>query len=165
MKTIKTQIGLLLFMAFSLALNANTFNANGNDTLSFMEVKGKILKRDKTAGMYQVQLIYNNTIQETKIINDEKPFVFTVTNNKDYIIKVIKEGYADKTLSILSRQLKGESTEGIYRYEFVVNLEANGEQSNFGLFSKTISEEAKVSKNLPEFNWKRKYCRKVTPLP
>lgn len=164
MKTINTKISLLFCLVLSLVLNTTTLSSNNNDTISFMEVKGKIVKSDNIYGVYQVQLICDNAIQETKIIKDDKPFVFTVLNDKSYTIKIIKDGYTNKTVYINTNNLKGEYSVGLFRYEFVVKLETSVEQSSMRL-TNTSSNEIKDSKNLPEFNWSRKYCKKVTPLP
>lgn len=137
-----------------------------NDSVAFLEVRGKILKNDNTYGVYKVLLISDNVVQETKIMNDERAFTFSVPNNKNYMIKVIKKGYADKVVYVNAGQSKSEYSKGLYRYEFVVKMESWEGQSDLGLSPDIkVEESSNISDGKPEFNWNRKYCKKVTPLP
>ena len=144
---------------------SGNFNLTFNDTVTFFEVKGKIVKSDNIYGVYKVLLICDNSVQETKIMNDEKSFTFTLPKNKNYMIKVVKKGYSDKVVYVNAGQLKSEHSNGLFRYEFMIKMESGEGQSDTGDFSNAIKEDLNISTNKPEFNWSRKYCKKVTPLP
>lgn len=159
------KISLILFITISFWSYSGNLNSGFNDTVAFFEVKGKIIKSDNVYGVYKVLLICDNMIQETKIMNDEKSFAFTLPKNKNYTIKVIKKGYADKVVYVNAGQLKNEYSNGLFRYEFVVKMESGEGQSDSGDFSNALREDLNISKSKPEFNWNRKYCKKVMPLP
>lgn len=159
------KISLILFITISLTSYSGNYNLSNNDTVSFLEVKGKILKNDNIYGVYKVLLICGNSVEETKIISDEKPFSFTLPKNKNYTIKVVKKGYADKVVYINAGQLKNEYSNGLFRYEFFVKMESGEGSENVGSMSEALKEDLNISNKKPEFNWSRKYCKKVTPLP
>ncbi len=162
---VKINIATLLFAIISLALNAGNPPANENGSDPVMEVTGKISKKSKGSGLYKVELVYLNTIVDTKFVDDEMSFNFSLPQNRDYIIKIHKKGYATKSVSVNTGVSKYPNTKGYYKYEFIAAMEEN-------ISVKNLSGDAKVSQidnpatdeQIGYLDLKRKYSKKVKPL-
>jgi hypothetical protein len=161
MKTnFKTIICLVLFTALSFAVNANI-----NDSLPYLEIKGKISKKGKPDGTYKVELLYKNLVVDTKEVRDEDSFSFTMPSNRDYMVKIYKKGYATKLIGINTGLHKYEHSEKFYKYEFVTEMEE--------VLLKTIEIDSienplnvtGLDNKENGFNYRRKYAKKLKALP
>lgn len=161
--TLKFNIAVILLAIISFTLNAGNPDAKASDPV--MEVKGKISKKAKGSGLYKVELIFLNTVVDTKFVDDEMSFNFSLPHNRDYIIKIYKKGYATKSVSVNTGVSKYPNTKGYYKYEFIAEMEED-------ISLKNVNGDAKVSQydnsvgeqEIGYFDLKRKYSRKVKPL-
>jgi hypothetical protein len=152
----------MLFTALSVAIKANS---NVNDSLPYLEIKGKISKKGHPNGTYKVELLYRNTIVETKEVKDEDSFSFIIPGNRDYTVKIYKKGYSTKLIGINTGLHKYEYSEKYYKYEFVTEMEE--------LLLRTIEIDS-IENPMPVsgldnkengFNYRRKYAKKLKALP
>jgi len=160
-KTLKINIAFLLLAIVSFAVNAD----NSNTTDPGMEIKGKISKKGKASGLYKVELVYANTVVDTKFVDDEMSFNFTLPHNRDYLIKIYKKGYTTKTVSVKTNTAKYNDKNGYYKYEFVAEMEEDITLKNLNADSKVGKYDNNAGEQqIGYFDLKRKYCKKVKPL-
>lgn len=149
-----------------MLLTAMSFALNANDNLPAFEVKGKIVKKDRAMGLYKVELLFKNTVIDSKFVDDAMPFNFTLPHNRDYIIKISKKGYVTKMVSVNTGMSKFESANGCYKYEFIVemieDIKLKSVETGLNDYPNTITE---MNCKYTDFNHSRKYTKKVTPLP
>ena len=119
-KDLNTIACLILFVALSFTLNANT---GVNDSLPNIEIKGKIMKKTKARGTYKVELFYNDVIIDSKEVKDKDPFNFTIPSQKKYVIKIYKPGFDTKIIDINKDLYKSIYSEQFYKCEFTTRLE------------------------------------------
>lgn len=161
---LKISICLALFTTLSFVMNANNFE-KFNDSLPYLEIKGKISKKGKPDGTYKVELLYRNIVVDTKEVRDENSFHFIMPSNRDYVVKIYKKGYATKVIGINTGLPKFEYAERYYKYEFVTEMEE--------ILVKTIEiDSIEHPLNLTgldnrenDFNYRRKYAKKLKALP
>lgn len=162
----KITLSLILITILSLTLNAGSTNVN--DSLPFLEVKGKIAKKAKTvsSGLYKVELIFKSVVIDSKFVDDEMPFSFKLPHNRDYTIKVYKKGYATKSVRINTGLSKYENSKGYYKYEFVVEMEEDITVKNsLTGINNSPATITGMDNQYIDFNHTRKYTKKVRPLP
>ena len=154
----------MLFTAISFALNANHL-LKINDSLPYLEIKGKISDKSKNNGTYKVELLFNNVVIDSKEVKDDNSFSFTLPSNRDYIVKIFKKGFATKQIGINTGLHKYDYSEKYYKYEFVTDMEE--------ILLKTIEIDSvenpiKVTgleNKENSFNYRRKYAKKMRALP
>lgn len=152
----------MLFTALSFAVNASTII---NDSLPYLEIKGKISKKGAPNGTYKVELLYRNIVIETKEVNDENPFSFIMPSNRDYVVKIHKKGYSTKVIGINTGLHKYEYSERYYKYEFVTEMEE--------VLLRTIEIDSienplnltGLDNKEKDFHYRRKYAKKLKALP
>jgi hypothetical protein len=92
------------------------------DTSDFLDITGKF---DGTVsdfkGAYTATLIQHNTIMEKQTLNVKKSFDFTLKKNMLYAIRIEKEGFISKTISVST--YAPNKIDGRNNYEFI--LETN----------------------------------------
>lgn len=119
MKNITTQFALLILMGiFSVTANASIKTP---DTASCLELSGKILKLKKnSSNTYTINLVCDNAVIETKVIKGNKEFKFNLKKNGWYMVKISKEGYVCRTISV-DTKLASEN-DGYYKFAFDTEL-------------------------------------------
>jgi hypothetical protein len=103
-----------------------------SDTSDCLEVTGKFDGTVKDFnGVYTATLILDNTVIATQIMNVRKSFVFVLDKNNLYTVKVEKEGFIPKMISI-STKIDGKlDDKNSYVFKFETNLLSEGLQGNF----------------------------------
>lgn len=119
MKTITTQfVTLIILGLFSVTAKASIKTP---DTASCLELSGKILKLKKYASnTYTINLVRDNAIVETKVIKGNNEFKFNLKKNGWYTVKIVKEGYVSRTISIDTKL--AEEHNGHYSFAFDTEL-------------------------------------------
>lgn len=119
MKTITIQFATLIILGlFPVTANASIKTP---DTASCLELSGKILKLKKYASnTYTINLIRDNSIIETKVIKGNNEFKFTLKKNGWYTVKILKEGYVSRIISVDTKLAEGH--DGLYRFAFDTEL-------------------------------------------
>lgn len=113
-KIVLTLLSTLFIMGSSFAKGRTT------DT-SCLQLSGKVLKlKTNSSNSYTVALMRDHKVVETKIIKGNREFRFNLTKNKFYMIKILKEGYVPRTISIDTKL--GEENDGLYNFEFDTEL-------------------------------------------
>jgi hypothetical protein len=103
------------------------------DTAECLEVSGRFDGSVKDFnGFYIARLISNNKVVETQILNIRKSFLFTLKKNMLYAVRLEKQGYISKTISIsthVSDTLLDERN--AYLFNFQTNLLSEEIQGRF----------------------------------
>lgn len=89
-----------------------------------LELKGKIPHKKDVP--YKVELIYYNTVIDSLMVNDRKGFTFELTKNAYYTIKISREGYLPKLVSIDTHLPESRYNKGHYEFEFTTDLFKEG---------------------------------------
>lgn len=91
------------------------------DSSICLEIKGKILGLDsKSDGNYKCELIYFNKVIKNENINVKKTFTYELKVNSIYTIRISKDGYITKLISIYTRL--PENHDELYKLEFETDL-------------------------------------------
>lgn len=152
----------IFFMLFAIL---NIAKANTMDSLPALEIKGKILKKGKLNGTYKVELLYRNTVIETKEVKDEDSFSFVMPGNRDYIVKIYKKGYATKVIGVNTGLHKYDHVHQYYKYEFVTEMqEVLYRTIQLDSLENPINMTGLDNKQ-NDFNYRRKYAKKLRALP
>lgn len=85
-----------------------------------LELKGKI--PHKKDSPYKVELICYNTIIDSLTVNDRKGFIFELRKNAYYTIKIYREGYLPKLVSVDTHLPESRYNKGRYEFEFTTDL-------------------------------------------
>ena len=131
MKTNSFKLACIMVLSISLlGLQAQT-NKKGSTTASdtsalFLKIKGKF---DKTVidfnGIYTIKLIYNNKVVEEQTLKVSKPFAFHLSRNCFYAIRIEKDGYIPKIISISTIVPKSLGESESYTFTMSTNLLSN----------------------------------------
>lgn len=117
MKTTSKHLTLILY---SILFTSFCF-AKSPDTTSCLQLSGKILKiKTTTSNEYTVSLISGNTVIETKTIKGNNSFKFNLKKNGWYTVRISKEGYVSRTVSIDTKLSEGH--DGFYKFQFETEL-------------------------------------------
>ncbi len=110
-----------LALFFAAVLFASNGFGKSPDTTSCLQFSGKILKIKTTASNeYTVALMNGNNVIETKIVKGNNSFKFNLKKNIWYTIRIEKEGYVTRTLSIDTKLKDTEA--GFYKFHFDTEL-------------------------------------------
>jgi|GEM_PF-1261314 hypothetical protein len=103
-----------------------------SDTSDCLEVTGKFDGTVKDFnGVYTATLILDNTVIGTQIMNVRKSFVFVLNKNNLYTVKVEKEGFIPKMISISTKVDGKLDDKNSYVFKFETNLLSKDLQGNF----------------------------------
>ncbi len=119
MKNSITQFATLIIIGlFSITAKSAIKTPN---TGSCLELSGKILKLKKqSSNSYTINLICDNVVIETKVIKGNNEFKFNLKKNGWYTVKILKEGYVNRTISIDTKL--AEEHDGLYKFAFDTEL-------------------------------------------
>jgi len=118
-KTLK----ILIIISFNVLfiLNKSYCQTNVIDTAICLEIKGKITNiGNKSNETYKVELIYYNNVVSAENINVSKSFKFDLKKDAIYTIRISKDGFITKLISIYTK-LPVKNNE-IYRLDFETDL-------------------------------------------
>lgn len=92
-----------------------------SDSVICLEIKGKISNiGNKSFDSYKVELIYYNTVIKKERIAANKPFKFELKKDAFYTIRISKEGYITRLVSICTK-LPVEHND-LYKLDFETEL-------------------------------------------
>ena len=116
---------LNFFLIFLLSLIFFAINgysqANISDSLICLEIKGKITNLgSKSNNIYKVELIYYNSVVNKEEINVSKPFKYDLKKDAIYTLRISKQGYITKLISIYTKL--PEKHNELYRLDFETEL-------------------------------------------
>ena len=127
MKCILTLSFICLFVFF-LDTAKGFAQANKNkqivvDTSEILEMTGNFDGTVKDFdGIYKVKLIKDNKVIEEQDLKVKKSFAFALKKNMLYTIKIEKEGYISKYISISTKISDKIELDGNYKFNFETNL-------------------------------------------
>lgn len=119
---------LNLFLAFILMLCINNAKAGTNpkfnrDSTICLDISGKVtINNDKNGNGLKVELIYYNTVVDTLSAKTNKTFNFLLKKNSHYTIRISKEGYASKIISICTDIKAFDPNKDFYKFHFDTEL-------------------------------------------
>ena len=122
---------------FSFA-NTNSY-LNGEDSIVYLEVRGKAIIKQKTIDkVYKVELIENNKIIDSVLECDNEQFSFGLLRNRYYALKVYKTGYMPKLILVNTYIPEKKYLIDYFIFDFETELIS-------------ISEEEKLDKDTRDF--------------
>lgn len=121
-----------------------------------LELNGKI--PFKKGNPYKVELIYYNTTIDVVVVENKKGFVFNLNKNAYYTIKISREGYLPKLVSIDTHLPESRYNKGFYKFEFSTDLFENNIKSEATEFPITIISYNKTKK---EFDYNERYTSNI----
>lgn len=127
MKTYSIRLGqIIVFLLFLVRIQAqeNTSSKlNLSEFKDFLRINGRLDKTTKNlAGVYTVNLILDNKVIETKTLNTSKGFSFKLERDNIYAIRIEKEGFIAKTVSISTKVPKNLSEDETYIFDISTSL-------------------------------------------
>ena len=122
-----------------------------------LELKGKI--PHKKDAPYKVELIYYNTVIDSLMVNNRKGFTFELRKNAYYTIKISREGYLPKLVSVDTHLPESRYNKGYYKFEFTTDLFKEGKMYS-DAFEFPITIVSYNRKNR-EFDYNEKYTSNI----
>jgi hypothetical protein len=123
---------LLFHNGFSLTIKNDSILNDDSDSLICLEISGRICTDGKERdNFYTVELIEYNTVIKAVIKKDKKAFKFNLEKNKYYAIRIIKEGYAPKLISIHTMIPDEKFAKEFYSFRFKTELFPEEEYKKF----------------------------------
>ena len=111
----------LMFIILFLTYNTISAAQLNSDTSVCLEIKGKILNLSKkNSSTYKIELIYFNTVVNKEVIDINKPFKFKLKKDAIYTIRISKDGYITKLISIYTKMPEGNND--VYDLDFETEL-------------------------------------------
>lgn len=99
------------------------------DTLICLEVKGKIINlKHGESKAYKVDLISNSCVVDSILVNQTNGFRFSLLKNQVYGIRISKEGYLPRIISINTNL--PDYAKDYFRFQFDTELIKEGEAEN-----------------------------------
>lgn len=167
MKTKSTIVSIIItvmIMSFSklVAIPTDT-TSYVYHKLPLLEVTGKI-KRPFLApnGFYKVELIEGNTVIDTVTCHDRGEFNFYLTEGKFYAIKIYKQGYAPKLISLNTSVSKRSYLNWQYQLEFTAELITETEFAQLDKETQDFPSAVIEFSNKRElFNYNEEYTKNI----
>jgi len=130
----KTFITLTALLGLLVSGKANT-KPVAPDSNICLELSGKVNHLShKADDSYKAELIYYNTVVDSVIVKDNKPFKFNFKKNAYYAIRISKKGYVTRLISVHTHLTKDK--DGFYRMHF--DTELIEEADSNGLDAETL---------------------------
>jgi len=134
----KTTINLstLFFALCMLFSKTDSFSQNMSlDSTTCIEISGRVLNlNSKNGNTYKAELICNNVVLNSTIIQNRKMFKFSVPKNSFYAVRISKKGYITRLISVYTPI--PNDYDGLYRFEF--DTELIEEKHSAGLDAETL---------------------------
>lgn len=116
-----TMIMIIMLSLFSVNVKSNTIYKPVYDSLTCLEIEGKILNQGTNpAATYTVELVHNNGQIDTLLVNGKNKFKFALDKDAYYVIRISMTGYISKMVSVNTEILV--ETDGLYRFMFETSL-------------------------------------------
>ncbi len=120
--TLKTLVCLLLAV-LCVEMKAQKKNSEGPKEMDALVVTGGFDETMKNLeGKYTAQLLRDNKVVEEQVLKVSKGFKFTLKRDAHYTVKVKKEGYIARLLSVDSRIPDKAELEDLFKFHFETNL-------------------------------------------
>jgi len=117
MKNLRKTLTVLVTTAMVFFLNAS-YALSGNDSLSKLQVNGRVLKASKKEkGGYTVELVQNNRVIGYKMVKPKVDFVFDLEKNSQYKLRVSKVGFLPFVIEINTTVEEGNTKQYAFNFE------------------------------------------------
>lgn len=127
MKTsiITSKLFLIIFIAAANILSATGGHKLKYDSLSCLQIEGRVLNADDGEGVCIIELIdETNTVTDSLILKEGKSkFAFVLQKDSYYSIRISKNGFISKLVAINTEVLIAQ--EGVHRFNFETRLLSN----------------------------------------
>ncbi len=155
---LKYLVSCILFVLFFQEITAQVYPIKESITkpATCLELNGKT--PFKKGEPYKVELIYYNTTIDTVVVENRKGFVFNLNKNAFYTIKISREGYLPKLVSIDTHIPDSRYNKGLYKFEFSTDLFDNSVKSEATEFPIAIIA---YNKKAREFNYNERYTSNI----
>lgn len=113
---------------FILLLNCSYYSfaqdkKQANDSLICLEISGKVkLKNNAFDNKIKIELIHYNTVIESITVKQDKKFKFYLAKNAYYTVRISKEGYIPKLITVCTILKKFSPEDSYYRFQFDTEL-------------------------------------------
>ena len=123
-KPMKRSIILSVFLFISSMIAKKTLAAERFDSTECLVISGKIetgyFADEEKSNNYKVELIYFNTKIDSVVKKDSRSFKFILRKNSIYTLRITKEGYVPKLISI--NTFLDNGNQNIYYFQFETDL-------------------------------------------
>jgi hypothetical protein len=114
---------LLVHEGSSLVIKNDSLKPKHSDSLICLEISGRIYTMDQPANdTYTAELIEDNNVIESITKKDKRSFKFNLERNKYYAIRIVKEGYAPKLISINTWVTDEKFNDHLFNFSFKTEL-------------------------------------------
>jgi len=119
---------LVLSLLFLLLVNVVCANTSKKPMLRFpdpeicLEVSGKLTEMKAKEGVYTVKLIQDNKVIEQIEVNGKEKFKLNLKRNTWYTIKIEKEGFIPRLVSVCTHMPEKAKRSNLYRFHFDIQL-------------------------------------------
>ena len=121
MKQLLSKVFSTILFGILFISQAGYSNNSNPDSLLCLEIKGKVTNvGSKSSETYQVELIYYNTVVSNDQVGSNKSFKFNLKRDAIYTIRISKDGFITKLISIYTK-LPADQTD-VYRLDFETEL-------------------------------------------
>jgi len=164
--TLKSASAIAFILLFNNAFSFSEGKKKHNpisDTAVCLEVSGNLTSEVKnTEGTYVVKLLQNNQVIEQVLVDSKQKFKLHLKRNNLYTIKIEKEGFLPRLVSISTQMPTTAKKSNLYRFHFDIELFAEA-------FSKYFDQDdidfpiALISYNTVKgvFNYDKNYTIKI----
>lgn len=112
---------LLVLIAFVLMSSFITRQQKDADQL-LLEIEGKPLFDKHAKGTYRVVLIYLNSVVDTLVVPVNQSFDYMLYKDQIYAVRVEKEGYFGRLISINTSMPEASEEQSFYSFEFKIEM-------------------------------------------
>lgn len=170
MKTTNFTIKLITVITLLFYFTNNFAAESLKDTVSFrtrkincLEINGRLAKHHRsTSDFYTVILVKGNDVVQSITKKDSESFDFTLEEGAFYAIKIIKDGYAQKLISIDTKINRRNLME--WRYKLIFKAELVSEKEYLALDKDTQdfpSAIIRFSNQINCFDYSKEYTKNI----
>lgn len=122
MEWLRKKINLLLFIT-SVGFLICSFAVKGDEPADLvLEIEGKPSFGARARGTYRVTLIYHNNAVDTLILSVSQPFDYLLNRNSIYAVRIEKDGYLPRLISINTSAPQQFDNESYYSFLFKITM-------------------------------------------
>src|ERR1700741_800572 len=127
MKKVVTRTGLVVVFFALMSMAAYSFNGDGKersrDTAVCLVISGNVfLPDDETNKATRIELVYFNEIVDSVVVDGNKKFRFDLKKDAYYAIRICKDGYVPRIISINTNLKVDPDDFYVYKFHFDTEL-------------------------------------------
>jgi hypothetical protein len=112
----------IFVLAFALIVSIHSFAQPSQDSLTCMQISGKVKKLKGTVRSYTVELVHDTNVVSTSVVEGRHGFKFFLQKNTYYGIRISCDGYVSRVISINTELPLQKRFDKFYRFHFDTEL-------------------------------------------